>query len=311
MGYLKKERVQSRNHFRFDLVGVSILTSIFYPNQKDTSVIHSPTILLFSFFLSPGLLFGNLPKQATTQSVSSRKGKLWKKFFGSHQGCFLLYDLKKRKFTYQTGGATCRKRFSPCSTYKIPHTLIALESKVIKHPDQILTWDGKKRFYKAWNRSHSLRSAFRYSVVWAYQKIAKRIGRKRMVHWLRTIQYGNQHIEGPIHTFWLRNSLRISPMEQLRFLEKLNDNKLAFSAKSMKLVKEVMIWKKTKHGMLQGKTGSQWIRGMWKLGWFVGYVTWKSKKFIVVTLIHKGKKPRGPKARRITRRVLKEWGIQL
>src|SRR5260370_29227099 len=44
----------------------------------------------------------------------------------------------------------------PASTYKIPNSLIALETGVVEDPDKdVFKWDGVKRVTEAWNRDHT------------------------------------------------------------------------------------------------------------------------------------------------------------
>src|ERR1700756_3631071 len=69
----------------------------------------------------------------------------------------------------------------PASTFKIPNSLIALETGVVQDPDKdLFPWDGVKRPIEAWNKDHTLRSAIAVSAVPVYQEIARRIGPERM-----------------------------------------------------------------------------------------------------------------------------------
>ncbi|WP_340054742.1 penicillin-binding transpeptidase domain-containing protein, partial [Pseudomonas sp. JAI120] len=69
----------------------------------------------------------------------------------------------------------------PASTFKIPNSLIALETGVVADPDKdVFAWDGVKRPIEAWNKDHTLRSAIAVSAVPVYQEIARRIGQERM-----------------------------------------------------------------------------------------------------------------------------------
>src|SRR5262245_49635082 len=75
-----------------------------------------------------------------------------------------------------------RRRFAPCSTFKIPNSLIALETGEASDAAFPLAYD-PKRDGEQWGaraRDHDLRSALRYSVVWYYQELARRIGAARM-----------------------------------------------------------------------------------------------------------------------------------
>src|SRR5713226_2073164 len=67
----------------------------------------------------------------------------------------------------------------PASTFKIPNSLIALETGVVEDPDKdIFKWDGVKRSIEAWNRDHTMRTAIAASAVPVYQEIARHIGQE-------------------------------------------------------------------------------------------------------------------------------------
>ena len=98
----------------------------------------------------------------------------------------------------------------PASTFKIPNSLIALETGVVGDPDQdVFKWDGVVRAIEAWNRDHTLRSAIGASAVPVYQEIARRIGAERMQKYLDLFEYGNRDIGGGIDQFWLTGDLRM------------------------------------------------------------------------------------------------------
>ena len=54
----------------------------------------------------------------------------------------------------------------PASTFKIPNSIIALETGVVEDPDKdVFKWDGVTRSIEAWNKDHTLRSAIAVSAV--------------------------------------------------------------------------------------------------------------------------------------------------
>src|SRR3984885_969381 len=78
----------------------------------------------------------------------------------------------------------------PASTFKIPNSLIALETGVVADPDKdIFKWDGVVRSIEGWNRDHTLRSAIAASAVPVYQEIARRIGAERMQKFIDLFEY--------------------------------------------------------------------------------------------------------------------------
>src|SRR5690606_38401939 len=98
-------------------------------------------------------------------------------------------------------------RYSPASTFKLLNALVALETGAVKEEHEVIRWDGVKRTFDDWNRDHSLASGMKYSVVWYYQEMARRIGGARMQAWLDRIDYGNRDIGGGIDRFWLDGEL--------------------------------------------------------------------------------------------------------
>jgi beta-lactamase class D len=113
-----------------------------------------------------------------------------------------------------------KERFLPASTFKIFNSLAALESGVIKDQDEIIKWDSIPRGWEKWDMDHNLRSAIKYSAVWFYQELARRIGEEKMRSYINKTGYGNKNIEGGIDLFWLQGELKISAMEQIEFLKK-------------------------------------------------------------------------------------------
>ena len=83
----------------------------------------------------------------------------------------------------------------PASTFKIPNSLIALETGAVEDLDKdVFKWDGVTRSIEAWNKDHTLRSAIAASVVPVYQEIALRIGPERMQKFVDLLEYGNRDI---------------------------------------------------------------------------------------------------------------------
>ena len=110
----------------------------------------------------------------------------------------------------------------PASTFKIPNSLIALETGVVADPDKdVFKWDGVKRSIEAWNQDHTMRSAIAVSAVPVYQEIARRIGEARMQKYVDLLEYGNRNIGGGIDQFWLTGDLRIDPIQQIDFVDRL------------------------------------------------------------------------------------------
>jgi beta-lactamase class D len=161
----------------------------------------------------------------------------------------------------------------PASTFKIPNSVIALETGVVVDPDtDLFKWDGVVRNVEAWNRDHTLRSAIAASAVPVYQEIARRIGAERMQKYLDLLEYGNRDIGGGIDQFWLTGSVRIDPIQQIDFVDRLRRGALPVSKRSQQLVRDILPVTKTGESIIRAKTGLVGAKaGKPSLGWLVGW----------------------------------------
>lgn len=161
----------------------------------------------------------------------------------------------------------------PASTYKIPNSLIALETGVVSDPDKdVFKWDGVKREIEAWNRDHTMRSAIAASAVPVYQVIARRIGQERMQKYVDLFEYGNRNIGGGIDQFWLTGDLRIDPIQQIDFVDRLRRGVLPISKRSQDLVRDILPVTKVGESVIRAKSGLLGAEiGKPSLGWMVGW----------------------------------------
>ena len=70
----------------------------------------------------------------------------------------------------------CEEAVSPASTFKIPHSMVALETGVVEGPDSVLSWDGQTYSNDDWNRNLTFRDAFRLSCVPCFRGISEKVG---------------------------------------------------------------------------------------------------------------------------------------
>ncbi|MPZ37589.1 MAG: class D beta-lactamase [Rhizobiales bacterium] len=202
--------------------------------------------------------------------------------------------------------------FLPASTFKIPNSLIALETGVAADADSTMfPWDKVVRDFDAWNQDHTLRSAFKASAVPVYQDIARKIGPERMQHYVDEFDYGNRDISGaPLDTFWLNGRLRISAMQQIGFLQKLYRGVLPISERSQEIVRDIMYIEQSELGTMRGKTGTIGIGvapgSKATLGWLVGWVDQGNKKPYIFAMNFDVREPRQLAQRlQITKTLLK------
>ncbi len=162
-----------------------------------------------------------------------------------------------------------KQRMSPASTFKIPHSLMALDAGVLKDEFQIFRWDGVERSFSGHNQDQNLRSAMRTSALWVYEIFAKQIGEKRAGEYLQKIGYGNADPSTDKGSYWVDGKLAISAEEQIAFLQKLYLNQLPFAKEHQLLVKDMLVNEAGKDWILRAKTGWEG-----RFGWWVGYVEW-------------------------------------
>jgi beta-lactamase class D len=200
--------------------------------------------------------------------------------FGNTQGAFVLYDLKNNRYV-RYNEARCRRRFTPASTFKIPNSLIGLETGVVRDADFVIPWD-RQRYpaegrpniepFTHWWQNHTLRSAIKYSVLWYYIEIARHVGAQRMRRYVTQFRYGNRDTSSGIEQFWRNSSLQISAEEQVDFLRRFYNEGLSVSRRSTGIVKDILLLEQTGNYRLSGKTGAAPKENGGTLAWFVGYL---------------------------------------
>lgn len=228
-------------------------------------------LFLFSLIL---LSFDSFGQKIDTVNLNS--------YFKDFVGGFSVYDLKTNKHI-QYNAEHCKIRFSPCSTFKIPNSLIGLETGVISDTGFVIKYDSilhpkdsihlANEPFKYWYQDLSLKMAYKYSCVWYYQELARRVGSEQMQRKVSELDYGNEDISSGLDTYWLCGSIQISINEQIEFLKKLYLYKLdGFSDKNIDAVKNIMLYETTPDYKLYGKTGSGDCWDDKVIGWYVGFV---------------------------------------
>jgi beta-lactamase class D len=229
---------------------------------------------------------------------------------GDYDACFVLLDLARgERLVYNPARAA--RRFSPCSTFKIPHALIALETGVASGPDHLRKWDGHSYWRAEMNRDQTLRSAVRDSVVWYFQQTAAEIGPARMQRFLDDFEYGNRDISAGQTQFWLGASLAISADEQIAFLDRLVRGALPCAPRTVDAVRALLVLSDENGYVLRGKTGTAGAPGVAggnELGWFVGYVTHGDDVCLFALNLSGGENPSGGVARAKASEILKALG---
>ncbi len=197
-----------------------------------------------------------------------------KKYFEENkvQGCFALMNNGTGQFTLYNLERYRDSSFLPLETFDIVNALVGLQTGKISNDSMIIKWDEMKRSVPEWNRDHSMYQAFRAGVVPYFQQVARSIGKDTLQFWMDSLSYGTKKIKGRIDSFWLDNSLKISPDEQLGLVKKLYFNQLPFYRINHEMIKRAMLFEDKPEYRLSYKTGHGVKENGAQLGWMLGYI---------------------------------------
>lgn len=223
------------------------------------------------------------------QSCTVNKSKIdnsFKKYFDSSNvdGTFSILNNSTGVITLYNKDLYL-KRFLPASTFKIVNSLIGLETGKITSEKMVIPWDHITRSNADWNRDLTMEEAFKISAVNYYQEVARRIGHDTMKYWVDTLHYGNMNVSGAIDSFWLNNTLKISPDEQMGLLKKLYFDKLPFQKGVQQTVRDVMLRESNTLYKLSYKTGWGFDEEQQAIGWLVGWIEENRHVYFFVTLV--------------------------
>ncbi len=237
-----------------------------------------------------------------------------KNYFGTSPGTFVFLDKTNNQFKF-VNKELAELPQSPCSTFKVPHSIFGLEAGYLTGKDFAQKYKPKKNprknfWPKSWTEDHTLETAIKNSVVWYYQGVARNIGKERMQTYMNRLGFGNNDISGGIDKFWLSSSLRISPLEQVKTWDRLFSRKTDFKASHIDLVKQLIVLEKNSKYTLRAKTGTC-RRPNGKLGgWLVGFIEKAGRPYYFATFLEGQKFGELSKSRmRITKEILTDFGV--
>ena len=208
----------------------------------------------------------------------------WSAYFEGINGAAVIYDPAENSFQIYNQELALTRR-SPCSTFKIISSLIALEEGVIGPDDSVRTWSGEIFWNEEWNRDIGFSDAFHASCVWYFREVVDEIGKETMQEELDRLLYGNCDIsdwEGHLNTnnsnpvltgFWIESSLLISPKEQTEVMERIFGDHTEYSEETLDQLKQVMLLSEQNEAdvSIYGKTGMGKAHGIVVDSWFTGF----------------------------------------
>jgi beta-lactamase class D len=180
----------------------------------------------------------------------------------------------------------------------------------------VIKWDGVVRTFPNgdtavdWNKDLSMEEAFKVSALPYYQEVARRIGKDTMKFWLDSLKYGNHTIGGAVDKFWIDNSLKITPDEELGVVKRLYFGQLPFQKRTQDLVKKVMLRESNANYKLSYKTGLGFRENGNELGWIVGWIEENNHPYFFVLNVEGDHNAKLMTARlEILKSILKQQGF--
>lgn len=248
-----------------------------------------------------------------------KQDKSLKKYFDENkvEGCFALMNNATGKFTVYNLSRYRDSSYLPASTFKIVNSLIGLQTGKIVNDSMIIKWDGVKRGVDEWNKDLTMYEAFRVSAVPYYQEVARRIGKDTMQLWLDSLKYGAKTsadkvvIRSAVDTFWLDNSLKVTPDQQVGLMKRLYFDQLPFFKVYQEVVKRAMLFEDNANYRLGYKTGWGTTEKGHALGWVVGWIEENRHPYFFVLNLESADKNYDMKTVRIKmlKDILKQLGF--
>lgn len=226
----------------------------------------------------------------------------WSEYFDGLNGAAVVYDTSNMQYTIFNKDLALTQR-SPCSTFKIISSLIALENNIIEPNNSTQTWSGEVFWNEKWNHDMEFHEAFQESCVWYFREVIDEIGQEIIQKELDKLQYGNCNIsdwEGRLNTnnnnraltgFWIESSLIISPKEQTEVMARIFGETSVYSEKTRETLRQVMLVAEQDEPPVKiyGKTGMGKTGGVTVDAWFTGFAEKPSEEKTVYFCVYLGR----------------------
>ncbi|PPQ30628.1 class D beta-lactamase [Rhodoblastus sphagnicola] len=234
--------------------------------------------------------------------------------------CTAIADAETGRIVEQQG--ECSERVTPASTFKIAISLMGFDAQFLKdeHFPALSFHEGYADWMPAWRQTTDPSNWIKYSVVWFSQQVTQFLGEDRFQKYIRDFSYGNEDISGNpgkhdgLTRAWLSSSLKISPLEQLVFLEKVVNRRLPVTSHAFDMTSRITQITMLPNGWdIHGKTGTgspvapDGLRDQaHTYGWFVGWATKGSQTVVFARLIQDEKEETDPAGLRARSTFLNE-----
>lgn len=177
-------------------------------------------------------------------------------------------------------GSDIYEQMTPCSTFKIALCLMGMDASLLKD-ENAPTWEyqeGYDDYLEVWKNPQTPQSWMTHSCLWYSKLLSLELGLEKMQNYVDAFEYGNLDLSGGLDfpgettVAWVNSSLKISPKEQVNFIQKIVTNTLPISKRSLQLTRDILFKEELQNGWkLYGKTGMGSVDAL-AIGWFVGWI---------------------------------------
>jgi beta-lactamase class D len=182
-------------------------------------------------------------------------------------------------------GPHINEQSTPACSFNIVLSLMGYDSEILKDEKSTI-WDfqeGYDNFSESWKVSQIPGSWMSRSCVWYSKIIGLQLGLETIQSYLALLEYGNQDMSGGLaepgmmNPAWISSSLKISPKEQVDFIQKMFSKKIALPSHVIEMTRTLLLKGELPGGWkLYGKSGLGSISGQddnnLKVRWFVGWI---------------------------------------
>jgi beta-lactamase class D len=192
--------------------------------------------------------------------------KSLKKFFDENNvtGTFALWNNATGDITVHDLNRYKKGLYSPGSSFDIITALVGLQTGKISN-DSMKIDEGYEGL--------TMYDAFRVSYAPYFREVARRVGKDTMQRWVDSLYGNSKKITSKIDTFWMDNSFKVIPDQQLGLIQKLYFKKLSvFFQPYQEMLIRAMLMEDNSNYKLSYKFGQAKNENGNRLGWVLGWI---------------------------------------